>query len=110
MARLQKEYKLARTARESIERDLMGVREEIREAISFFLRDALKADTLNVLARESNISVGIQEVFRELEQKALGTWTPYCKTQASSLREIEHEVAKLSRLYGESADAAALLS
>ena len=97
--RLQKEYELAKAAREKVDVDLHGVRTDIGKMIGCFLRDFLKPESLDVLTKESSIKQELKDLFRQCGEKAKEVWGPYSAKQFSSLCELEREIRNLTDFY-----------
>jgi hypothetical protein len=97
--RVQEEYRSAKAARESIERDLLAVREDIQKAIGRFLRDAANPESLELLAKESSIKQELSNVIQQAGENGISIWEPHAQEQLSLLCELEKETEKLSHVY-----------
>jgi hypothetical protein len=97
--KLQKEYRLAKACRESIERDLIMVREDIRKTIGRFLRNAITTQSLELLAKESSVKENLSSLIQEIEETGIAIWGAHAQKQLSSLRELQNESARLSQVY-----------
>jgi len=97
--RVRQEYSAAKDIRESIDRDLCAVREEIRKTIARFLRNAITPQSLEILAKKSRVSGELASLIQQVEENGLSVWGSHAQRQISSLSELEKETARLLCVY-----------
>jgi hypothetical protein len=97
--RVQEEYRSAKTIRESAERDLLVVREEIQKAIGRFLHDAASPESLDLLVKESSVSRDLSNLVRESGEAGKSVWEPHAQAQMALLRELDKESESLAHVY-----------
>ncbi|MCU1306733.1 MAG: hypothetical protein JWN45_1428 [Acidobacteriaceae bacterium] len=91
--RAQEEYRSAKANRESIERDLLVVRQDIQKTIGRFLREAASPESLQRLVKESSVKEDLFRLIQDAGQNGMSVWEPHAQGQMSLLREIEKELA-----------------
>ena len=96
---MRQEYSAAKDIRESIDRDLFAVREDIRKAIARFLRNAITPHSLEILANKSRVSGELASLIQQVEENGLSVWASHAQSQISSLSELEKETARLLCVY-----------